>query len=178
MRIACAGSHRVGKSTLVSALAEQLAKHSIVDEPYYVLEEDGYEFSNPPLLEDFEAQLERSILETLEGSPNVVFDRCPADILAYLRRHDDAAHFDFDEGCERSREAMQTLDLVVVVPIEDDDRIAVHHDQEFRLAVDEEVHRLLVDDEVGFGVDVVVVSGDAETRLAQVLAHIRNHHDV
>jgi hypothetical protein len=68
MRIAVSGTHRAGKSTLVEELANHLPKHVMVDEPYHLMVEDGYEFSHPPSLEDFEAQLERSLLELSERS--------------------------------------------------------------------------------------------------------------
>jgi energy-coupling factor transporter ATP-binding protein EcfA2 len=119
VRIAFSGSHRVGKSTLVELLAGALPHYTTVDEPYYLLEEEGYECSETPSVEDFEAQLERSLATLEEGERNVLFDRCPADIFAYLFAHDDAGAFDADEWLDRTREAMQTLDLVVFVPIEE-----------------------------------------------------------
>jgi hypothetical protein len=61
-RVMIGGTHRVGKSTLVQAVADALPRHATVDEPNDQLEEEGYAFSDPPPLEDFEAQLERSLL--------------------------------------------------------------------------------------------------------------------
>jgi deoxyadenosine/deoxycytidine kinase len=77
MRIAVTGTHRVGKSTLIEALAERLAEYRVVDEPYLLLEEEGYEFASPPCLEDFLEQLRRSLelLEDAEGARNALFDR-------------------------------------------------------------------------------------------------------
>ena len=63
VRIAFSGSHRVGKSTLIERVAEALPSYAVVAEPYYLLEEEGYECSDPPSAEDFEAQLDRSIIE-------------------------------------------------------------------------------------------------------------------
>src|SRR5262245_11866745 len=123
MRIAISGSHRVGKSTLVEELSAALPKYTTVDEPYHALEEDGYEFADPPSLEDFEAQLEHA-LETLnEARDNTLFDRCPADFLAYLSEHEDAESFDEDAWLPRVLEAIEALDLIVFVPIEGRDRI-------------------------------------------------------
>ena len=62
MRIAFSGSHRVGKSTLLEHVAIALPGHTVVDEPYYLLEEDGYEAAEHPTVEDFVAQLERSLV--------------------------------------------------------------------------------------------------------------------
>jgi hypothetical protein len=174
VRIAFSGSHRVGKSTLIERVADALPRYTIVDEPYHLLEEDGHEFSETPSLEDFEAQLERSLDAVEEGEQNALFDRCPADIFAYLLAHEDAAAFEPEDWLERTREAMQTLDLIVFVPIEERDRIALpsYEDGEYRLAVHEKLHGLLVDDELGFGADVLTVHGDVRARVDQVMARI------
>lgn len=179
VRIAFSGSHRVGKSTLVEHVADTLPRYTTVDEPYYLLEEEGYECSEPPSLEDFEAQLERSLAAIEEGEQNVLFDRCPTDIFAYLLAHDDAGAFDADDWLERTREAMQTLDLVVFVPIEERDRIALpsHEDGEYRLAVHEKLHDLLVEDALGFETEVLTVHGDLHTRLDQVMARIGDQEE-
>jgi len=61
MRIAVSGSHHTGKSTLLADLAEQLPGYTTIPEPYELLEEEGYDFAQPPALEDYVRQLERSI---------------------------------------------------------------------------------------------------------------------
>jgi hypothetical protein len=174
VRIAFSGSHRVGKSTLVELVADTMPRYTTVDEPYYLLEEEGYECSETPSVEDFEAQLERSLAALEEGELNVLFDRCPADILAYLFAHDDAVAFDPEEWLDRTREAMETLDLVVFVPIEAGDRIALpsHEDGEYRIAVHEKLQHILVDDALGFAKDVLTVHGDVRARVDQVIARI------
>lgn len=174
VRIAFSGSHRVGKSTLLELVADALPRYKTVDEPYHLCEEEGYECSEAPSIEDFEAQLERSLAALEDGEQNVLFDRCPADIFAYLLAHDDAGAFDAEEWLERTREAMQTLDLVVFVPIEERERIALpaHEDGEFRLAVHEKLQHLLVDDAFGFGTEVLTVQGDVPARVDQVMTRI------
>jgi hypothetical protein len=172
MRIAISGSHRSGKSTLVERLSAALRKHTVVEEPYHVMAEDGYEFSNPPSLEDFLAQLEHSIASLSEGGPNVLFDRCPVDFLAYISVHDDAAAFDFDEWIPQVRSAIQTLDLIVFVPIEARDRIAVStpgEDRELRKAVDEKLREILLEDPFELDVDVIEVEGEPDLRARYVL---------
>lgn len=174
VRIAFSGSHRVGKSTLVEHIAIALPAYTVVDEPYYLLEEDGHEMSEPPTLKDFVAQLERSVAALEAGEANVLFDRCPADILAYLLTHEDAAAFDADAWTERTRRAMQTLDLVVFVPIENPDRIPLqpHEDAALRRAVDEKLRELLMDDPFGFEAETMNVNGDVRTRAAQVMRRV------
>ena len=175
MRIAISGTHRTGKSTLVAALAASLPTYKTVDEPYCSMEEDGHEFSQPPSLEDFEAQLERSIADLNESGSDVLFDRCPLDILGYLLAHADADAFEQDAWLPSVKEAVQTLDLVVFVPIEHPDRIRVarsHDEGTPRAVVDEALQEILLDDSLQLGVETLTVEGDIEARVRSVLRRI------
>jgi hypothetical protein len=174
VRIAFCGSHRVGKTTLLESVGERLQGYETVDEPYYLLEEDGHEVAEEPAVEDFVAQLERSVAELEVARRDVLFDRSPIDVLAYLLEHADAEAFDPDAWIEPAREAVASLDLVVFVPIEDPERIAVgrHEDAEQRRAVDERVRRLLIDEGLAGEVEVLTVGGDVPARTEQVLARI------
>ena len=174
MRIAVCGSHRVGKTTLAEALAEALPKHEFVAEPYHLLEEDGHEFSEMPSLEDFELQLERSLQCLAEGGANVVFDRCPLDILGYLTTHEDADAFELDDWLPRVQRFVPSLDLIVFVPIEERDRVAVSRSEaRLREEVDAVLRELIVDDAYGLEVEVLTVTGTPAARLNQVLARLR-----
>jgi hypothetical protein len=86
MRVGISGTHGTGKTTLAQALCVRLPGHVVADEPYYLLEEEGYEFGFPPSLEDYRALLGRSVqsLTTPPLLPGVIFDRTPLDYLAYL----------------------------------------------------------------------------------------------
>jgi predicted ATPase len=175
MRIAFSGSHCVGKSTLLAAVAEALPRHTLVDEPYHLLEEEGYEHSDPPTLEDFIAQLERSLAVLEAAEPETLFDRCPADVLAYVLAHEEAEAFEAEEWMDAIRSAMRSLDLVVFVPIEQPDRIAVpaHEDRRYRARVHKKLERLLLDDTYDFGVEALLVEGDLRTRRDLVLKRAR-----
>ena len=164
MRIAVSGTHHVGKSTLVERLAEALPGYTTVQEPYFLLEEDGYESADPPSLEDFEAQLERSLTAMEEAGSDALFDRCPADILAYLSTLDAEG----DADVERIRAAMQTLDLIVFVPIEERVPLPAHEDADHRRAVAEKLRELLGE----LGVEVISVAGNVRKRVDQVLARV------
>jgi hypothetical protein len=174
VRIAFSGSHRVGKSTLLEHIAIALPAYTVVDEPYYLLEEDGYEVATQPTIEDFVAQLERSLVALEANDANVLFDRCPVDILAYLLTHEGADAFDVDAWSERASRAMHTLDLVVRVPIEQPDRIPIPTDEDnaLRHAVDEKIRELLMDDPFDFETDMMTVSGDIRTRAMQVMRRV------
>jgi hypothetical protein len=176
MRIAISGSHSTGKSTLVEMLSRALPKYRTVDEPYHVMAEDGYEFGQPPSLEDFAAQLEHSIASLNESGENVLFDRCPVDFLGYISVHDDADSFDLNAWLPRVRSAVQTLDLIVLVPIEARDRITLSastDDRDVRRAVDETLKEILLDDLFGLDVNVVEVEGTLDRRAGAVRELIR-----
>lgn len=166
MRIAISGSHRVGKTSLLLRLADALPDHDFLDEPYELLDDEGHLFADPPSAEDHEAQLERSIREIARSGPDTLFDRSPADFLAYLQ----AIGEDVDELVAAAAAAMASLDLVVLVPIEEPDRVVVtmSEDRALRADVDQALAALL--EEEGLAPELLVVHGDVASRLDQVLA--------
>lgn len=173
MRIAFSGAHRTGKTTLIEAVSALSPRYKVLEEPYYLLEEEGYEFSDPPTAEDFERQLERS-WEIIEEAPaNALIDRCPLDFLAYLRALDEDV--DLDEHLDAVREALEKIDLVVVVSIESPDRVALpsHEDRRLRRDVDEQIRSMILDDGLGLGLNVLEVHGTVEERTRQVTQAIR-----
>ncbi|MFC5002291.1 ATP-binding protein [Dactylosporangium cerinum] len=117
MRVGISGTHGTGKTTLVEALCAQLPGHVAADEPYYLLEEEGYEFQFPPALEDYRALLARSVrsLCSPPSRPDVIFDRTPLDYLAYMA----AAGADPAEEVDGAvlRPAFASLDLLVITVI-------------------------------------------------------------
>jgi hypothetical protein len=179
MRIAVSGAHLTGKTTLIAELSRALPAYVVVDEPYYLLGEEGYEFSEMPSLEDFELQLERSIECLLDGEADQLFDRCPADILAYLITHRDSDGFDLEIWLPRVQRAMQRLDLVVFVPVESPDRIILSEPGLGRLRrrVDEELRDIVLDDRWSFGVEAIEVTGTPRERARQVLASVARQEE-
>jgi predicted ATPase len=177
MRIAISGTHFSGKSTLVEALSEALPQYMTVDEPYRLLQEEGYEFfAELPSIEDFELQLERSIESLDEKAPNIIFDRCPADILGYLLSHPDVELFDLEEWLPRVQTAIGNLDLLVFLPIEVPDRIVLplSQDAAYRQLVDEKLKEIILVNSFDFKVDVLEVTGSVKTRVERILARIHN----
>ncbi|MGX4655746.1 AAA family ATPase [Micromonospora sp. SCSIO 07396] len=113
MRVAISGTHGIGKTTLAEALCARLPGYVVVDEPYHLLEEQGYEFDFPPSSEDYRAMLACSVRCLRSPStPMAVFDRTPLDYLAYLV----ANGADPSEQADAStlRLAFATLDLLVI----------------------------------------------------------------
>jgi predicted ATPase len=173
MRIAVSGTHAAGKTTLVGELSRALPDHEVIEEPYHFLVEEGHAFPELPSPDDFELQMERSIELVDAAGPGSILDRCPADFLAYLQAHPDGA-CDPSTWVPRVRTAVARLDLVVFVPIEPRDRIALPRGEStrFRRRVDEAMREILLDDSWDLGVDVLEVAGSPHDRARQVLAHL------
>jgi hypothetical protein len=174
LKIAFSGTHAVGKSTLINVLTAALPGFNVIEEPYIGLLESGYMFEDPPAAEDFEIQLERSLASVAGGGENLMFDRVPADFLAYLAvlrrdRVDTMSSYWNDVA-----QAMREFDLVVYVPVERPDRIEMPQSEYPRLRkrVDEALRRLLVEDELGVADRVVEVRGSLSDRGKQVAKEI------
>ncbi len=165
MKIAFTGAHNVGKTSLAKRLHASLPEYVFIPEPYEELEEKGHLFSETPGLEDFVVQLEHALKQIEIDEPNVLFDRCPLDLLAYIH---------VIGGAEASRkyylqvkEAMDEIDLLVFVPIETPDVIDCP-DPEFP-KLREKVHALLEEWIDGFDLDTITVNGTLAERERQVL---------
>ena len=170
MRIAFTGSHRTGKTTLLEAVADELPAYATVDEPYRVLEDDGHELSDPPTADDYAQQLRCSLELLADDTGDVLFDRCPIDFLAYAQAIGEELDVDDDE----LREVMTSLDLLVLVSIEDPDRVSLpsFEDRRLREDVDAALRRMLIDENCAYGVRVLEVRGSLASRVAQVLGAI------
>ncbi|HEX2206402.1 MAG TPA: AAA family ATPase [Longimicrobium sp.] len=177
MRIAVSGTHAAGKSTLVQGLGEVLSDYHVVEETYYALLDEGYPFAAEPTVEDFEIQLERS-LTSLAGvsAERVLFDRCPADYLAYLAALSDVDPSTLAAWVSPAQDVLGGLDLIVFVPVERPDRIEVPEIEGRRLRkrVDAMLREMLVDDAWGFGVPVHEARGTPGERVRSVLRHLRS----
>ena len=174
MRIAISGTHYSGKTSLLEALMKAFPKYEFYEEPYHAMEEDGYEFSDPPSLEDHEAQLEYSLNLIRESAGNAFFDRGPVDFLAYAETVEGGPGGILDQFQDEIVEALETLDLIVFLPIEAPDPIPVprSEDLEFREAVNENLQRLLEKSFVLRAVLVLELRGSLDQRLASLKQYI------
>lgn len=148
MRIAVAGTHCSGKSTLI---ADFLAAH-----PEFVHEPEPYEWTGDA---DFYRQLEVSV-ERLRMHPpgaRVIAERSPLDFVAYLRAQGERA----GEAMALAAEGMAHVDLLVVLPLDGSIDCPADEDLELREAMNEELLELIDD----AGVHVVELHGSREARL-------------
>lgn len=177
MRIAISGTHGAGKTTLAERLVHALPTFVLYEEPYHSLESEGRHFSHPPSLADFEAQFERSV-ETLLAARidglDCIFDRCPADFLAYAQSHKHADRLDLEAMLSRARRAMDALDLVLYVPIERPDRIQVpaFEGRELRRLVDERLQEMLLENRMKVRCAIREVAGSVDARMNAAMEEI------
>lgn len=168
MRIAIVGTHRVGKTTLAEKLQEQLPDHIAVPEPYYELEDSGYAFSETPTVDDFITQFEFSVRQIRKSGDDMIFDRCPIDILAYI--HALKPNRNIRTDYEKVRDILSEIDLLVYVPIENPDRIPCQSSDLPKLRYD--VNEILSEWIGDFDIETVTVKGNLEVRIQQVLHKI------
>ncbi len=159
MRIAVSGTHGVGKSTLIEEFLRVHPEFVHEPEPYVVLVEDyGEEFSAEPCTEDFLRQLEFNLerLGQHVAGEKVIYERCPVDFVAYLNVLDpNSTH----KLSERVSEAMQQLDLVVYLPLDDTDDDGEY--PKLRNAMDRQLSELLT----AANVTVIEATGTIEQRM-------------
>ena len=161
MRIAVSGTHCTGKSTLIEEFLRAHPDFVHEPEPYTVLvEEFGEEFSAEPFVEEFYRQLEFNIdrLREHKRGARVIYERCPIDFLAYIDALDSQAT---QPSLNLVSDAIQNLDLILYLPL--DDTFDVPHDEfpKLREAVDRRLSAIFGDDEFGIisSSNVVVIEG-------------------
>jgi hypothetical protein len=173
MRIAVVGSHATGKSTLAADLTRSAFRLDLVEEPYHQLLSAGHVFSDPPTIADFETLFEASVaLLAGHRAPTIVFDRSPADYLAYLvALQPDVALI---ECVTATTTALESLDLVVYVPIEQPDRITHPELPRLRRRVDAILREMFVSQAWGWTIPCIEVRGAPSQRATQVAGHLES----
>ena len=174
MRVGISGTHGTGKTTLAEALCAHLPGHATADEPYYLLEEQGYEFEFPPSLQDYRALLACS-LQSMTAPPllgGMVFDRTPLDYLAYMAAI--GADPSDEAGAAMLRPAFTSLDLLAITLITPDtERLLPAAEMPgLRAEMNDALLELVYDDPLDAwgGVPVLELSGPLDGRLDAVLA--------
>jgi predicted ATPase len=187
MRIAVSGTHSVGKSTLVADIHKTFGKFLHEEEPYRALRDvypikfgrDSTRYCN-----GIQCFYNISRVQRYRSSrDHVIFDRCPADYIAYSLYTAHHGQTDLDTAFVESlvrpvRESLRFLDVVVFVPVSQKHPIHLEDDgirpidKEYRWEVDRHFKRLyrdglydLLDDK---GPRLVEVTGSREERIEQL----------
>lgn len=172
MRIVVSGTHASGKSTLVTDFAGRHPEFVVLPDPFELLDE-SWDIPSPAM---FAAQLRISAtrLHPNKTPAPLVAERGPIDFLAYLLAMQDltgaaGSRELIERSTEITRDAMQHVDLLVVLPLTPEDEIFAHADE--NLALREAMNDVLLDliadeDVIGTHLDVVEITGDRTQRLA------------
>lgn len=161
MRIAVSGTHCCGKTTLIDEFLLAHREFAHEPEPYAVLQDDyGEVFAAEPSADDFYRQLEFNVSRLCRYGPGerVIYERSPADFLAYLLALDDLGRDEdalrlADSSLGVVREGLQLLDMIVFLPIDDGDGgggVPEWEDLELRRKVNKRLEGILLEDEFGF----------------------------
>ncbi|WP_128895489.1 ATP/GTP-binding protein [Longirhabdus pacifica] len=165
MKIAIMGAHRTGKTTLAEHLSKSLAHFELIEEPYYQLVYEGHSFPETPSIDDYILQFNLSVEQITSHTGNVIFDRCPIDLLAYIQAQNECDHDDLQSLHREVESVIHDIDLFVFVPIERPDLIGCSDFPELR----EEVNNLLYDLMGDFDIETVTVQGSLTERSKQVM---------
>ena len=144
-----------------------------------VLEEDyGEVFAADPSSDDFYRQLEFNVgrLRHYKLGDRVIFERSPADFLAYMLALQDLARDResvpmVETSLSIVRDAIHLLDLIVFLPVEDESEtvMADSEDPELRSAVNRRLECIFHDDDfnlfVGHRPEVLEAHGSTISRL-------------
>jgi hypothetical protein len=157
MRVAVSGTHCCGKSTLIDAFLSGHSDYVHEPEAYEALQ-DLYDenFAAEPSADEFYRQLEYHVgrLHAYRTGDCVMFERSPADYLAYLLALGDLDRDTADaQLVERSLEVVRgsiaLLDAIVLLRANGDGGVPDSEDPELRRAVDIRLEGILLDDEFG-----------------------------
>jgi hypothetical protein len=176
MRVAVSGTHCSGKSTLIDAFLSAHADYLFEPEPYEVLNDVyGEGFGAEPSADDFFRQLEYHVerLHQYRPGDRVIFERSPADFVAYLLALEDLRRDTADaeltkQAISAAVNAVALLDLIVYVPASDVPA-PESEDPKLRRAVDVRLEQILLEDVIGLftndGPSILELAGTTAQRL-------------
>ncbi|GAA2975770.1 putative ATPase [Microbacterium terrae] len=176
MRIVVSGTHASGKSTLISDFAVRHPEFTVLPDPFELVDESW----DAPDAALFAAQLRISAarLDPAESDGRLIAERGPIDFLAYLLALDDLTGISgsrdlVERASAITREALNHVDLLVVLPLTAADGIVAGADEHpaLRDAMNDVLLDLIEDPYVvGDEADVVEITGDRSRRLAALEA--------
>lgn len=182
MRIAVAGTHRNGKTTLAEAVVRARPELEFEPEPYEQVLEAGEDFLDPYDPEAFTRQLEHLVTRLSRRMPGdkVIFDRSPLDFLAYLAARDPSAGWSAVAGSvlESASVGLRHLDLIVWLPLKAG--ASGIGSGSFRRRVDARLGALIGSDPLSLlgddSPDLLELRGATPNRVARLLAFVDGPH--
>ncbi len=185
MRIAICGSHSTGKSTLISGFlvcfpdyASEPEAFEVLGDEIHLLESEGPDVEGLSALVDYTV----SMLEPYPDGSSVIFERSPVDYLAYADASfsmSDSERSDFlRSALPVIRASLQYLDLLVLLPVSNEISGRPGEGEEFRVRVDDELRRALMDDIHGLfdhpcSPEVVELPTSPEQQMAELIRRVR-----
>jgi hypothetical protein len=178
--IAISGTHCSGKTTLAEDFVAAHREYAHEPEPFeWLVDGLSEELSAEPEVSDFYRQLEVSV-ERLSAYPalsRVVFERSPIDFIAYMLALRQARGRDVEHAIEPAAilaaQGMRKLDVLVVLPLNERDRIIApeSEDLDLREAMNDHLLNIIATNEYGLvsvRTRVIEVYGTRAGRLHQV----------
>ncbi len=169
MRIVVSGTHASGKSTVISDFARRHPEFAVLPDPFELIDE----MSDTPSAASFAAQL-RVAADRLTDRPHrgpLIAERGPLDFLAYLLALAEIGEARIDRGTleratQLTSEALETVDLVAVIPLAASAPIHVGPDEhlELRQVTDDILMELIDDPDLDVDADSVLVLQNAGPR--------------
>ncbi len=183
MRIAVSGTHFMGKSTLIEDFIKAHPEYRSEAEPYYKLLEE--EPSLEPSFDSLVAQLDYSIAELNQyaNEPNIIFDRCPVDFIAYamcIADQDDIDIYDTElsDRFPEIKQVLNQLDLIIFLPLKKDNFLEyTEENPAYRKRADKNFKKLYRDEVCDifprYGHPrIIEISGDRITRIKKINAYL------
>ena len=174
MRIAVTGTHGSGKTTLIDDFVEAHPHYEREQEPYWGMVQSGVPFADGVSIPDLEEQLAASVKLMLAraDAPDVIFDRCPIDFIAYLEVVGEAEGIEWEPSGKllgRIEKALAAIELLAFVPLvrPDEIRTAIEFPR-LRQQVDARLKGILRDDALellGHGPRIVELGGGRDARV-------------
>lgn len=168
MIIVVSGTHASGKTALIEAFATAHPHFRVLPDPIDVLEEHKTDGGASTFYQQLEVSAAR-LVDVPGGA--VIAERGPLDFLAYLDSLERLGRptrspEEFRRGIDRCAEAMQVVDLLVLLHLDPRDQIYVPDDEDpdLRIAMDEALRELAADAYLTAGAEVVEIEGPAEAR--------------
>lgn len=174
MRIVVSGTHASGKSTLIADFALRHPEYTVMPDPFDLLDETWDAAGSASFAAQLRLSAER--LHPEVAPERFIAERGPIDFLAYLLAFDELGEGTVSRellvrATDVTREALGSVDLLVVLPLTDQISVGDEEHPELRVAMNDVLLELVGDEDVvGGGTRVVEIAGDRDERLGALEA--------